>query len=70
MPNTDNPHGLRCLGRNVVGGFIEVELMQKAAGSAAALFIQDAVARLDTGYLGRSADITPGTTLYDGVNLS
>jgi len=70
MANTDNPHGLRCLGRNVVGGNIEVELMQKAVGSAAALFINDAVARVDTGYLGRSADITPGTTLYDGVNLS
>jgi len=70
MANTDNPHGLKCLGRSVGGGYIELDLMQKAVGTAAALFIQDAVARLDTGYLGRSADISPGTTLYDGVNLS
>jgi len=38
--------------------------------SDAALFQFDAVARLGTGYLGRSADITPGTHLYDGVTLN
>lgn len=70
MANVDNPHGLRPLARTLSGGFPTTELYQKASGSAAALFIFDAVARLGTAYLGRSADITPGTTLYDGVNLN
>lgn len=68
MPNVDNPHGLQTLGRTMAGGFPTVESFQKAASFGTALFIGDAVARAADGTI--NTTITPGTTLYSGVNLN
>lgn len=68
MANVNNPHGLRPLGRTLEGGFPTVEAFQKAAADTQALYTFDAVTRL-AGYVAAGAAITPGTTLYTGVNL-
>jgi len=69
MANVDNPHGFRPLMRTLSGGQPVIRQYQKAVGSNKALFIWDAVARINTGYLGDADDLNPGTVLYDGVNL-
>lgn len=68
MANVDNPHGLRCIGRTIEGGFPLIESMNKDANEGTALFIGDAVNREDDGNI-EAASATPGTTLYSGVNL-
>jgi hypothetical protein len=67
MPNVDNPHGLSPLGRTLSGGLPTIESFTKAASFGTALFIGDAVARAADGTI--NTTITPGTTLYSGVNL-
>lgn len=68
MPNVDNPHGLISLGRTLAGGLPTIESFTKAAAFGTALFIGDAVARAADGTI--NTTITPGTTLYSGVNLN
>lgn len=67
MPNTDNPHGLRPLMRNLDGGEPFVEKLSKIAGYGTGLFQWDPVNRVADGSIEKS--ITPGTTLITGVNL-
>ena len=67
MANTNNPHGLRPLGRTLSGGFPTVDDYQKAVGDAQALYEFDAVSRAAGFVTGTS---TPGTTLYTGVCLN
>lgn len=68
MANVDNPHGLSPLGRTLAGGLPTIESFVKAVGFGTALFIGDAVARAADGSIDKT--ITPGTTLYSGVNLN
>ena len=68
MPNVNYPHGLNSLGRTLAGGLPTVESFQKAASFCTALFIGDAIARAADGTI--NTTITPGTTLYSGVNLN
>ena len=68
MANNNNPHGLRPLGTNVMGGATVTYPFQKAAADAQAIFRQDVVARQTGGFIGADA-IVPGTTLLSGVTL-
>lgn len=68
MANVDNPHGLAPLGRTLSGGLPTIETFLKAVGFGTALFIGDAIARAADGSINKT--ITPGTTLYSGVNLT
>lgn len=68
MANVDNPHGLSNLGRTLAGGMPTIESFVKAVGFGTALFIGDAIARAADGTIDKT--ITPGTTLFSGVNLN
>lgn len=68
MANVNNKHGLRPLMRTLGGGVPVAQLMLKAVGEAAGIFIWDAVNRLADGSIEQDS-ATPGTTLYSGVNL-
>lgn len=69
MPNVDNPHGLRPIGRTIDGGFPRIQGFQKDASEGTAIFQFDAVNREADGNLD-AASATPGTTLYSGVSLN
>jgi hypothetical protein len=69
MPNIDNPHGLRPLGRTMSGGMPRIQAFQKDAAENAAVFIFDAVNRETDGFI-EANSATPGTTLYSGVSLN
>ena len=69
MPNQDNPHGLRPIGRTMSGGFPRIQNFQKDASEGAAIFIFDAVNREADGNI-EANGATPGTTLYSGVSLT
>lgn len=68
MVNVNNPYGLKPIMRTLSGGAIQAFPYQKASGGGA-IFKWDPVTLLGTGYLGNTAQITPGTTNYLGVAL-
>lgn len=71
MPNINSPRGLRSLGISLTGGPPVIETFSKPASLDTAIFRHDPVARLADGSISaKSADITPGTTLYSGVALN
>lgn len=70
MANVNNPHGLRPLMRTIAGGNPSVQKFKKAAATAYALFINDAVGLDTSNRLIASTDMTPGTNPYLGVNLN
>src|ERR1041385_7613372 len=65
MANTDNPHGLMCVG--TPGRFGLIQLMSKVVGYGTAFYPGDVVSRVADGSL--EIITTPGTTLITGVNL-
>lgn len=67
MANTDNPHGLRPLGRTFEGAQPRVMEFSKDAAQATAIFQHDAVSLEADGNLAPGG--TPGTTRYHGVAL-
>ena len=68
MSNVNNPHGLMPIMRTLAGGAVQAFPYQKASGGGA-IFKWDPVTLLGTGYLGNTAQITPGTTPFLGVAL-
>lgn len=69
MANIDAPHGLYPIGRTIEGGELQIQLMQKDASEAAAIFQWDAVNREADGNI-EANSATPGTTLFSGVSLN
>ena len=67
MPNQDNPHGFRPLGRSLTGGPCQVQSYTKDA-SASAIFRQDLVKREADSFIAPGA--TAGTDIYSGVSLN
>jgi hypothetical protein len=64
MPNVNNPHGLRPLMRNLLGGPVEVQEYNKLAGVSTAIFRNDVVSVVTGG------NIQPGrSTAIVGVSL-
>jgi hypothetical protein len=69
MANINNPHGLMPLGTSLSGGPQAIQILQKVASNANAIYRYDPVARQADGSIGADS-ITPGTTLYSGVSLN
>lgn len=69
MANRDNPHGLRLIGRGLMGGMVAIQRFTKDAGEGTAIFQGDAINREADGNI-EAASATPGTTPYSGVSLN
>jgi hypothetical protein len=69
MSNVNNPHGLRPLMRNAVGGRPSCETYTKESGYGQAIYIWDPVTELAGVLNGPASGITPGTTLFRGVAM-
>lgn len=72
MANVNNPFGFRAQMRTASGGSVNAIAAHKLVGYATALFIGDAVTKAAAGTKPTAcvdANITPGTTPVEGVNL-
>ncbi len=68
MPNKDNPHGFRYVGRSLSGGYNSVLRKDKDVSEGTAIFRHDLVELETDGNIAPGG--TPGTTRFYGVSLN